>query len=140
MSFEDCLRQGLIKKDAASHGKTAGSLAVAETFLKQAKGNLGMKYYIAAELLAYNSSFHSGRALLFSKGYREKSHACLIVALKSLFREDPGLSEMLRVFDQLRLSRHNVQYGGLHVDKAMAEAAVDFASRFLSAARKTVEK
>ena len=29
--------------------------------------------------------FHSGRALLYSKGYREKSHSALLEALTALF-------------------------------------------------------
>jgi len=29
--------------------------------------------------------YHSARALVFSKGYREKSHFCLYVALQELF-------------------------------------------------------
>jgi len=29
--------------------------------------------------------FHSARALLYSKNYREKSHSCLIEAIRTLF-------------------------------------------------------
>jgi len=37
--------------------------------------------------------YHSARALVFSKGYREKSHFCLYVALQELFVEQ-GLLEV----------------------------------------------
>jgi uncharacterized protein (UPF0332 family) len=31
--------------------------------------------------------FHSARALLYAKNYREKSHYCLIVAMRALYAE-----------------------------------------------------
>lgn len=34
---------------------------------------------------SYYSMFHAARALIYSCGYREKSHHCLSVALKALF-------------------------------------------------------
>jgi len=37
--------------------------------------------------LKKNNMFHSARALLFAKNYRERSHYCLIVALRSLYVE-----------------------------------------------------
>jgi uncharacterized protein (UPF0332 family) len=35
--------------------------------------------------------FHATRALVYSKGYREKSHYCLSVALRALFVEEGKL-------------------------------------------------
>ena len=36
--------------------------------------------------------YHSARALVFSRGYRERSHYCLFIALQELF-VDSGLLE-----------------------------------------------
>ncbi len=129
MTFEECLKKGLIKKDGNASGRVVGSLKIAERFLAEAKGNLKMGYNEGAELLAYNAAFHCGRALLFSKGFTERSHTCLITALGALYRDDRELLEMLASFDQFRLSRHNVQYGGELVDPDTAEAFVVFASK-----------
>jgi len=38
-----------------------------------------------ATIQGYYSMFHSARALIFSKGYRERSHYCLRIAVKELF-------------------------------------------------------
>jgi uncharacterized protein (UPF0332 family) len=36
--------------------------------------------------------FHSARALLYNENYREKSHHCLIIALKAIYVETGRLS------------------------------------------------
>jgi uncharacterized protein (UPF0332 family) len=131
MNFEECLKKELIKKDAEAPLNSAESLNVSLRFLEQAKGNLKMKYYIACELLAYNASFHAARVLLFSKGYRERSHVCLVVALQSIFEDDTELSDLLNTFDQLRLSRHNVQYSGALVDEQQAKIVFNFSTHFI---------
>ncbi len=89
-----------------------------------------------AEIAAYNSAFHSARALLFAKGYVERSHYCLIVALRHLYSNDDEILNLLNTFDKIRLSRHNVQYGGLLVGRKEAEFVVEFAEEFLKTARK----
>jgi len=136
MRFADCMKEGLVRKDPEAHLKVKESILISGRFLEQAEGNLKMKYYIACELLAYNSAFHAARALLFLKGYRERSHACMITALISLYEKDDELITHLNTFDQLRLSRHNVQYGGSLVNEKQAIAVIEFARAFLDIARK----
>ncbi len=140
MNFTECLNGGLIKKDLDASKKIEESFTISKRFLEEAEGNFKMRYYEACELLAYNSSFHSARALLFSKGYRERSHVCLVLALKSLFEKDPEIMELLNTFDQLRLSRHNVQYGGSLVTEDKARIVVDFASRFYTLAAQRLKR
>jgi uncharacterized protein (UPF0332 family) len=43
---------------------------------------------------AYYAMFHAGRALIYARGYREKSHYCLAVALRTLFVEEGALEVM----------------------------------------------
>lgn len=136
MTFEECGRKGLIRKDANAPARSTESLKIAERFLAEAGGNLRMGYNEGAELLAYNAAFHCCRALLFSKGYTEKSHACLAMALKALYRDDAELQAALVTFDQFRLSRHNVQYDGDLVDAEAAKTFVEFASKMRALAGK----
>lgn len=136
MSYEDCLRKGLIKKDQSVTGRIPLSLKTAERFLDEAKGNFKMKYYDVCELLAYSSCFHAARALLFSKGYTERSHACLIDALFYLFEKDHELKLSFSSLDQLRLSRHNVQYDGALVSEEKAKEVLEFTSNFVSLIKK----
>ena len=110
MRFEECIDKGLIKKDLLASERVESSLMIAERFLRSSRRNLEIDEYEMAEIASYNSAFHAGRALLFAKGYTERSHFCLGVALKGLYRGI--ILDLLNVFDKIRLSRHNVQYGG----------------------------
>jgi len=135
MMFEECINKGLIKKDPKATGRVGNSLKIAERFLKSATKSLKIEEYEMAEIAAYNSGFHSARALLFARGYRERSHYCLGVALKYLYKEGE-IAKLLNTFDKIRLSRHNVLYGGLLVNREEAEFVVNFAEEFLRAVRR----
>jgi len=135
MKFEDCVNKGLIKRDSRAIERIENSLKIAERFLKSARKNIETEEYEMAEIAAYSSCFHSARALLFAKGYVERSHYCLGVALRYLYKEDEIL-KTLNTFDKIRLSRHNVMYGGLLVNKEEVEFVVEFAEEFLRIVRK----
>ena len=89
MRFEKCIEEGLIRKDPRATERVKGSLEIAGRFLSASKKNLEIEEYEIAEIAAYNSAFHSARALLFAKGYVERSHYCLSVALSSLYWSEP---------------------------------------------------
>jgi uncharacterized protein (UPF0332 family) len=131
MNFNECLSKGHIKPDPLACERIPGSLEVAQRFLTSAKKTLDIKEYEMSELASYNTIFHAARALLFNKGYLERSHICVIIALQELYRENHELSELLNTFDKIRISRHNIQYGGNLVQKTEAVFVIDFAQRFL---------
>lgn len=133
MRFEECLDKGLIKEDLLASERVESSLMIAERFLRSSNRNLEIDEYEMAEMAAYNSAFHAARALLFAKGYTERSHFCLGVALRGLYRGK--IIDLLRIFDKIRLSRHNVQYGGALVSEDEAVFVIGFARDFLIAAK-----
>lgn len=140
MNFSECLKKGLIKRDAGAQGSINNSIAIAERFLNSAKSNFGIKDHEMVELASYNSAFHSARALLFAKGYKERSHYCLAAALRHLYRENSELVELINSFDELRHSRHNVQYGGTLVNSEEGEYVLGFAGDFLELVQKSLKK
>ncbi len=133
MNLEQCLDEGLIKKDPRAVARIEKSLEIAKKFLGSAENNLKIEENEMAEIAAYNSAFHSARALLFAKGYVERSHYCLSVALKCLYSGD--LLELIKVFDKIRVSRHKVQYDGALVSREEADFVIEFGEDFLRAAR-----
>jgi uncharacterized protein (UPF0332 family) len=133
MRLEECLAKGLIKEDPLASERVESSLMIAERFLRSSNRNLEINEYEMAEMAAYNSAFHAARALLFAKGYTERSHFCLGVALRGLYRGK--IIDLLKIFDKIRLSRHNVQYGGALVSKDEALFVINFAQDFLIAAK-----
>ncbi len=133
MRFEECLDKGLIKEDPLANERVESTLAIAERFLRSSNRNLEINEYEMAEMAAYNSAFHAARALLFAKGYTERSHFCVGVALRGLYKGK--IIDLLKILDKIRLSRHNVQYGGALVSKDEALFVANFAQDFLIAAK-----
>jgi len=66
--------------------------------------------------------FHSARALIYSRGYRERSHYCLIIAIRALFVEESLLSntsvEGLQLGKKLR---ENADYYGEFSEDAASQ-------------------
>ena len=71
-----------IKQDPALVAK---EITAAKTDLKDAQESLTLKKSKWATIQGYYAIFHSARVLLFEKGYREKSHHALFVALRELY-------------------------------------------------------
>ncbi|ACS89087.1 MAG TPA: HEPN domain-containing protein [Thermococcaceae archaeon] len=111
--------------------RVKSSIEIARRFLKSAERTFEIGDYVMVEIAAYNSAFHSVRALLFAKGYKERSHQCLVIAVRELYRTNPKIVELMNIFDKLRISRHNVQYGGALVDEEEAEFVLRFAREVL---------
>jgi uncharacterized protein (UPF0332 family) len=88
MNWKECEAEKLIKLDSRARNRIPVSLSTAERFLHSAGNNLEIDEYEIVELAAYNSAFRSARALLFPKGYIERSRTCLSIALKYLYKED----------------------------------------------------
>jgi hypothetical protein len=73
-----------------------------------------------------------GRCSL-QKDIPSASHFYLGVALRGFYRGK--IIDLLKTFDKIRLSRHNVQYGGALVSEDEAPFVIDFARDFLVAAK-----
>lgn len=50
-----------------------------------------------ATIQAYYSMFHAARALLYSAGYREKSHPALLTALNEIFAKPSPINEKTKI-------------------------------------------
>jgi len=85
--FKKCLERNKIKTFSPGAKLAKKELRLAEEDLKTSRKSLTGKNYRWSIIQSYYSMFHSARALLYSKKYREKSHFCLIEAIKTLFVE-----------------------------------------------------
>ncbi len=85
-------------------------LAVAESDLAAATGSLKRADHKWATVQGYYSIFHAARALLFARGYREKSHRGLQAMLRDLYSNEIPQ----RMFDDFRdamIMRESADYG-----------------------------
>ncbi|MBS3099164.1 HEPN domain-containing protein [Candidatus Pacearchaeota archaeon] len=131
MDFQKCLDEGFIRKDRNVEERVSDEILLAERFLNSAKNNLKIKEYEMCVIAAYNSIFHCERALLYKKGYTERSHFCIVVALKR-FYDDEKLIELLHSADKIRISRHEVQYRGKFVERGEVEFVIGLAEQLLN--------
>ena len=134
--FSRCISEGLIRKETEVKTRVAGELATAEKFCKAAEKNAGIVEKEMAVIAAYNSSFHSMRALLFAKGYTERSHYCLVKAVAELYKENKGLSDAINALDRERIARHKIQYDGEDATELEAALSIELAKEVLALARK----
>ncbi|KKR32984.1 MAG: hypothetical protein UT66_C0048G0001, partial [candidate division CPR2 bacterium GW2011_GWC1_39_9] len=80
---------------------------------------------------AYYSMFHAARALLFAKGYREKSHYCLKIAMQALYADEKIIDQsIVDDFDTTMLLRETADYKS-DFSKEGAESALENAEEFL---------
>lgn len=92
--------------------------------------------YKWSTIQGYYALFHTARALLYSQGYREKSHYCLSVALKALFVEKGKLNvEFVENFNNAMLLREDADYR-TRFSKSGAKLVLQKAEEFLEKAQK----
>jgi len=129
--FLECFRKNKIRK--FSQGKTLvmKELNIARQDLLAAKESFNRDSFKWATIQAYYSMFHSARALLYSKNYREKSHYCLIVALKALYVEAKKLPiNFIEALQKGKNLRENADYYD-EWSQLGAENMINLAEEFL---------
>ena len=81
---------------------------------------------------SYYSMFHAAKTLVLKKEYREKSHFCLIIALRELYvNEDTLNAEMVENLELCMHLRHEADYGLTYYQES-AETAIKYAEEFLN--------
>jgi len=137
--FEKCLERGKIKDFPQAKKLVSKELRLAKEDLRTAQESFEKKDYKWSTIQAYYSMFHTGRALIYKKGYREKSHFCLIEALKSLYVSEHILSsEFLEALQLGKTLRENADYYG-DFDESGTESMLSSAEEFLAEAKKILK-
>jgi len=101
--------------------------------LDEAKDSLSRRKFKWASIQGYYSMFHAARALLYAKGYREKSHYALLIALRELFKNQIE-SKLIQDFEEAMTLREEADYG-LIFSQEGAISIVNNAERFLTRAK-----
>lgn len=137
--FKDCLKRGKIKKFSQAHSLIPKELENAKSDLKTALDSLKRKNYKWATIQTYYSMFHTARTLLYSRGYRERSHYCLIIALKTLFVSENLIDiRLIEAMQMAKTLRENADYEN-EFSKSSAEILAQKAQIFLKQAEKILK-
>lgn len=111
--FEDCLKRNKIKPFSRGKVLALKEIELATTDLEIAEESLTRDHFRWATVQSYYSMFHSGRALVYSENYREKSHYCLIVAIRTLYVEKRKLDfRFVEALERAKTLRENADYYG----------------------------
>lgn len=134
--FKNCLERQQITKDNAAENFVAKEIKAAENDLFRAGESLKAKDYKWTTIQSYYAAFHSARALLYSQGYRERSHYCLIQAIRALFVDRKKMDgRILRQFEKIKTLREKADYE-LEFSQTGAKEALRVAEEFLKGAKK----
>jgi Uncharacterized conserved protein related to C-terminal domain of eukaryotic chaperone, SACSIN len=137
--FERCKEKGKIIKIEDSSDFADKELKEACDDLKSAEKSISENNPKWAIVQSYYTMFHAFRALLFTKGYREKSHACLKHAIEALFVDEGVIdSDLLNDFDFAMKSREKADYSYSY-NNELAEDLFDSATQLLSIVKTLVE-
>lgn len=137
--FKKCLERGKIKKFSPGKKLAAKELRLAQEDLKISLKSMTEGSYKWSIIQSYYSMFHSARALLYSKNYREKSHFCLIEAIRTLFVETGKINVLLvESLLEAKSLREAADYYG-DFSEINCKKLVKKAEEFLKAAEEIVE-
>ena len=133
--FKQCLENKKILPFERGKDLVKKELSIGESDLLDAKAGFQEKRYKWSTIQAYYAMFHATRALVYSKGYREKSHYCLSVALRALFIEEGKLDAQAgRDFLNAMNLREAADYEA-EFSEAGATAVITAAEKFIGKAK-----
>ena len=137
-NYNDCIKEGLLRKIPPSADKAFSSIKKAQDWLKEAENTHDSEALNSSVLASYMAMFHGARAILFFDGFREKSHACIARYLEEKYVKTGKLEKKwVELLDHHREIRHNNQYDlSFFPTKEEAGMALKSASEFLNVMRK----
>ena len=134
--FKKCLEKKSLYRSEGAKRLFKKEFESAEDDLGEAKLSLSEGRCKWATIQAYYSMFHAARALLYFKGYRERSHYCVVVGIEHLFA-DEGLLDMkwARSLRSAMSMREDADYSS-EFSKDGADTIVKNAEGFLKEAKR----
>ena len=117
--FDNCLKNRGLRKCPVDRMKIEREITEAGKDLASANASFNQSDFKWAIIKAYYSMFHACKSLVFSVGYIEKSHDCVIIAVEELFIGSGKLPS--KIVDHVRdakSAREAADYGLTYGDAA----------------------
>ncbi len=138
--FKECLAKGKIKAFSSAGKLVSKELKSSADDLEAAQKSIKGGNFKWATIQGYYVMFHAARALIYSKGYKERSHYCLIVALRALFVSEGLLPlSLLEAVQNAKILRENADYEN-EFSKESAQDLLDKAQELLDHSRAILKK
>jgi uncharacterized protein (UPF0332 family) len=132
--FKQCLENKKIIAFPRGKELVNKEVSIAQRDLLDAKAGFDNQRYKWSTIQGYYAMFHAAQALVYSRGYREKSHYCLAVALRALFVDESKMdAQLVRDFLNAMNLRQTADYEA-EFSQSGAKAVIASAERFIEKA------
>jgi uncharacterized protein (UPF0332 family) len=132
-AFQKLLEERKITRIRLDAALVAKEMTAAAEDLKDARESFELKKFKWATIQGYYAMFHAARALLFDKGFREKSHHALLVAIRELYAGKIERS-LIQGFEHGMYLRQEADYG-LKFSESGALDVLDNAEKMFAGAK-----
>lgn len=140
LEFQKCVGDGKVSAFGDGPRLVGRQLATAAEDLAEAKAGLARETWKWSTIQAYYAMFHTARALLYAKGFRERHHRCLRIAVAHLYAsEGDAFARVIEDFQLAKQMRENADYADDFSENG-ARKLVASAEQFLGSARKILER
>ncbi len=137
--FQNCLDKKKIIPSPSMVNFVEKELKIAFSDLAEAEDRFEHHSFKWCTVTAYYAMFHAARSLLYSKGYKERSHYCLSAALHDLFVNSGTMeARLIRAFSNAMRLREDADYADEYSEDG-ARQALEKAKEFLGVARGILE-
>lgn len=142
MSYQELVEKGLLRKEGIGFDQINEVLERAYRNIKSAKTLLKDSDEEGSFQLAYQAMLLSGRALVFSYGFRPRtvgSHKIVVDFTEMTMGKKYKI--LVKKFDKMRRKRNYLIYGvGLAISKTEAENAIKTAEEFIEKIKEQIQK
>ncbi|MBI5176725.1 HEPN domain-containing protein [Candidatus Micrarchaeota archaeon] len=130
--FAECVAKRGLREMPVDPRVAHKELEEAALDLARARASLDSGSAGWAVVQSYYACFHAARALVLSRGYSEKSHRCLSIALRDLFERE-GLLEKGSVdfLDGLRELREEFNYALKQISGVETAGIIEDSRKFI---------
>jgi uncharacterized protein len=137
--FRDCLDKKKLYRSDAAKALAGKEFKSATDDFADAEMSLSRKRFKWATIQAYYAMFHAARALLYSRGYRERSHFCVVAGIEHLFGESRLIDlKWVRALRNAMSLREDADYSDAYSSEG-AEASIQNAKEFHREAKRILE-
>lgn len=142
MSYQELVEKGLLRNEGIGFDQINEVLERAYRNIKSAKTLLKDSDEEGSFQLAYQAMLLSGRALVFSYGFRPRtvgSHKIVVDFTEMTMGKKYKI--LVKKFDKMRRKRNYLIYGvGLAISKTEAENAIKTAEEFIEKIKEQIQK
>lgn len=137
--FKSCLDKKKLYRSDAAKPLAGKEFKSATEDLADAEMSVSQRRFKWATIQAYYAMFHAARALLYSRGYRERSHFCVVTGIEHLFGESKQIElKWVRALRNAMSLREDADYSDAFSPDG-AEASIENAKGFLQEAKRILQ-